>query len=340
MTTFAGGCSVSVTITPTPGVAGVFVAGATVSFQVTPTPGGPRLPAYTDADGATQTIFIEEWYKGRTVEQDGVDLKYSRVFFIRGTYQTSDCLDIGPQVGDADDILPSFIVQSRKLEWYAQGGGASNIVRLAVDLQQPSKPQSEGGDTQATYTYDFSSESEHVDVAFIQANYPADSLQDGENLLINYDGVQTVEGVEIESPILEITEEHNFTEAQFSPAFRRLLRDNIATVNSDTFRDFAPGEVFFAGASASKGYKKWVVTFRFRVRRGFKNRDFTITNKAGAQETQTVTKFGWDYLWVSMGKRPDSTNTKLQVAPASIHVANVYTFIDFAVLGIGVEPLN
>ncbi len=339
MTTYAFGCAASLTVTPSLVVGLTFVFGCAVSLSVTPTIVAAIYQTYTDENGAQQPVYLTEWYKGRNVEQAGFTLKLKRVFFIHGAFDPTECTDLGPQVGDLDDVLPTFVVQNRSLEMYAKGGGESNIVRLEVDYQQPTRPQSEGEDAEATFTFDFTSESEHVDVAFIQANY-GKQPQLGENLLINYDG-QTVDGVDIESPIMEMSEEHVLTEAEFSVAFRKGLRDNVAKVNSQTFRGFSAGEVLFSGASASKRGKRWYVTFRFRVRRNLTNIPYTIINEGGAEEAITVfSKLGWEYLWISMEKRGADGDTKLQVAPSAVHVAQVYTYIDFAVLGIGVEPLR
>ncbi len=341
MTTYAGGCSVSITVTPTPGATATIAGGCSVTVNVRPIPGGAIYPTYVDESGIAQTVELTEWYKGRNVEQAGFVLKLTRVFFINGTFEPTDCIDLGPQVGDADDILPTFIVQNRKLEMYAKGGGYSNIVRLEVAYQQPTEPQSNGSDSEATFTYDFTSETDHVDVAYIQANY-GKLPQTGENLLINYDG-QTVGGVDIESPIMEMSEEHVFTEAQFSVAFRLGLRDHVAKVNSATFRGYAAGEVLFSGASATKRSKRWYVTFRFRCRRNRTLFTIDIMNEADppALETKTIaSKLGWEYLWVGMGKHGADSDTKLIVAPSSVHVAQVYEYIDFSVLGIGVAPLS
>jgi hypothetical protein len=343
MTTYAGGCTVSVTLTPTPSGAMTFVAGATVGLYVSPTPGGAHLTTYEDPNGQLKPIELREWYKGRRVKQSGTTLSYTRVFHIVGTFETTDCLDIGPQIGDLDDVLPTFVVQSRDLQMYAKGGGGvkmteMDIVELTVDYQQPVEPQSSGGDAEATYAYEFTSESEHVDLAISQTHYGI-APEAGQDLLINFDG-QQVEGLEIDSPVVEFTEEHVFTEAQFTPSFRSNLASNVKKVNSAVWREFEIGSVLFDGASASKRGKRWYVSFRFRVRKGFVAQPFTIANAQGGLQAAAVTKLGWQYIWFEMTKQPLAGNTKVQIAPTAIHVATVYAQLDFSVLGIGTQPLN
>lgn len=285
-----------------------------------------------------QTVVITEVYNARKVKQTGTTLTLYREFNISGTKEPADCLDLGPQIGDLDDVLPTFVVQNRSLRWFAQGGGASDIVRLEVDYQQPTTPQSSGGDAEATYSYEFTSESDHVDVARTQVHYGKQPAT-GEEKLINFDG-QTVDGVEVDSPILEFTEEHVFTEAEFAPSYRCLLASCVKCVNNVAWREFDTGTVIFDGASAQKRGKRWYVSFRFRVRQNLINEPFTIVNQAGASELVLVTKLGWEYLWVNMEKRSAEANTKVTVAPSAVHVAEVYRLINFAVLGIGTEPLN
>ena len=345
MTTYAGGCSVSVTLTPTPGAVGTFAASASVSVNVSPSPFGAYTPTYEDDQGQLQPVFVREWYKGRTVKQTGLTLTYVRVFHIVGTFETTDCLDLGPQVGAYDDVLPEFIVQNRDLKMYAKGGAGlkyteMDIVELTVEYEKPVKAQSSGGDAEATYTLEFTSESDHVDVALTQINYMAAGEQPpaGEDKLINFDG-KDVNGVEIDAPVTELTEEHTFTEAEFSPAYRVALSDYVKRSNSAVWRGYAIGSVLFDGASATKRQKTWYVSFRFRIRSGLVNKELAIINKSGIANTVRINKEGWEYLWVTMSRAPNGA-TKLQTCPSGYHVAQVYNYLDFSALGIGTQPLN
>lgn len=341
MTAYAGGCSVSVTLSPVASVGSVFQSDCATSVLVSPRALGPIWPSYTDENGVQQTVVLAEWYKGRSVEQSGKTTKYSREFLVHGTYETTDCTDIGPQVGDEDDVMPGMFVSSRKLMWYAQGGGDkktySDVVKIVIDYEQPNEPQSSGGDSEGTLSFDFGSESEHIDQAISQTTY-GPAPKDGEGLLVNFDG-ETLEGLDIDAPILTFTEEHTFTEAQFNQSFRTQLSASVKKINSTVWRGYPIGNVLFDGASATKKNKQWFVSFRFRTRVGFTNKQFTIY-KGGNPEIVTVSKTGWQYLWFKLGKSSTDNATKFQVAALSVHKADVYASLDFGTLGIGTQPLN
>lgn len=340
MSNIVATAAVSLTLTPAASTVQSYSVSAAVALVLTPLPRGARYVSYTDENGADVPIYLAEYYKGRDIQQANRKLKYARVFLIHGTFETTDCLDIGPQIGDLDDVIPTMIVANRKLAWYAQGGGASDIVRLDVDYETADGPQDQGGsEDEGTFSYEFTSESDHVDLAIAQTHTGAQPAA-GESLLINLDKLAgTVDGLDIESPVEELTERHPFTEAEFDPSFRQLLRDSVAKVNSVAWREFAIGEVLFSGASAAKTGKNWYVTFRFRIRRGFTQKAFTVYTN-GVAGAVKVDKKGWDYLWVNVIRdKVDGDATKLQTSPASIHVAQVYETMDFSTLGIGTKPM-
>jgi hypothetical protein len=357
-----GTASVSITLTPSPRTASSqYHVGASNSLTLTPSTHGilwaagnatagvfiwPRAsraawPTYRDPDNQKQTVTFEEAQKSREVSHT-VDRKtYTRIFYIHGTYDTTKCMDIGPQPKASDDLIPTMVVTKREMEPFAWGGGYADMVKVTITYEEP-LTVSDGGDSEATFTYDFTSEDVHVDVALSQTNYTpvGEEPAAGEDKLINFDG-QQVEGMDIQAPVLEITEEHQFHDTNFTASVRRTLRDSVYTVNSRVFREFAIGEVLFIGASAQRRQHVWFVTFRFRVRRNVVKQSLDIVNEHGGTETVKYDKTGWQYLWVGVGKRPITTGgeTKERITPVSVHVANVYQSIDFAVLGIGVLPL-
>lgn len=339
MTTYPGDCSVSITITPTPGAVGTFATGASVSLLISPRARGAQFVTYTDEQGQLQPVYLAEWYKGRVYEVTGRQVKYSRRFFVHGTYETTDCVDLGPQVGDYDDVIPTMIVQSRKLTWYAQGGGESDMVAIDVDYAEPDTPQNEGGDSEGTYSLEFASESEHIDLTLANQTVYGKQPLAGQERLINYDPKDGVQGVDIDAPIVEYTELHNLTDAQFTTEYRTTLRDCIKKTNSAVWRGLEIGSVLFDGASTTKRNNIWYLTFRFRIRRGLVDKEFTITNEAGASETVKVTKKGWEYLWVQSFQHPNAAGDKVFIAPGAIYVGQVYESVDFAVLDIGTGPL-
>jgi hypothetical protein len=293
-------------------------------------------PTYTTDDGQVVGVYYAEKHQTRQLKatQDGMQL--TRVFLIHGVYDPALCKDIGPQVGDQDDVLEDFYVEERTAAPYAAGKGAADIVLLTCTYSQPHSPQSGGAGSEGTFAYEFGSESEHIDQALAQVHYGGDAERISDLINVTDDEVQ---GLEINAPILDVTEEHIFTEAEFTPAIRRTLRDHLQKTNAAEFREFAIGEVLFVGASARKQAKRWYVTFQFRVRRNADAIAFTVYSTAGVASSQTVVKRGWQYLWVESIRLPYSTNAKIKVVPRAVHVATVYDSVDFDVLGIGTDPL-
>ncbi len=370
MANVIGSATASLTLTPSPASAGsTYDVTATGSLTLTPTPHGPltmsvhavaslyvvpkssraNWPSYTDDAGQRQTVVMEEAQESRHIEQSYRQLSYERIFYIHGTKHTNECVDIGPQPGDPDDLIPTMTVLKRRLETYARGGGYADIVKVTISYVQAETSQSDGGDAEATFTYDFTSDSDHVDVALAQTNYTpvGEAPAAGEDKLINFDGTD-IEGIDIQSPVLEFSETHKFPATQsvghasFNAALRRTIRDSVMSVNSVAFREYAIGEVLFIGACAEKRQNTWYVVFRFRARRNAAAIPFTIYNKDGAAEVVNAVKKGWQYLWVGVGTRTltSGSTQKVRTAPVSVHVADIYQQIDFAVLGIGNQTLN
>lgn len=297
---------------------------------------GSAWPTYTTDDHQVVGVYFAEQHQTRQLKasQDGMQL--TRVFLIHGTYDPAAAKDIGPQVGDQDDVLADFYVEERTAVPYAAGGGEANIVKLTVTYSQAHSPQSGSAGSETTFGYDFGSESEHIDKAIAQVHYGGDAERISD--LINVTD-EEVQGLEINAPILDVTEEKVFTEAEFTPAVRRALRDSLQKTNAAEFREFAIGEVLFVGASARKQAKRWYVTFQFRVRRNESAIPFTVYTTAGVASSQSVLKLGWQYLWVETIRLPFSSNGKIKVVPHAVHVGTVYESIDFEVLGIGTDPL-
>ena len=297
---------------------------------------GSAWPTYTTPDGQVVGVTIAEKQQSRQLKatQDGMQL--TRLFLIHGSCDPSAVKDVGPQVGDQDDVLADFYVEDRTAVWFANGGGEADIVLVTCTYSQPHSPQNGSAGSEGTFGYDFGGESEHIDRARAQVHYGGDAERISD--LINVTD-EEVQGLEINSPILAVTEEHVFTEAEFTPAFRRTLRDHLQKTNAAEFREFAIGEVLFEGASARKQAKRWYVTFQFRVRRNESAIAFTVYTTAGVASPQTVVKLGWQYLWVESIRLPYSSNGKIKVVPRAVHVATVYDSVDFAVLGIGTDPL-
>jgi len=308
-----------------------------LGFSVAITRARPVIvPTYVDGTGATVPVTIAEQWKTRTLQRTTSGLTFTRTFLIHGSRDPATVVNVGPQVGDFDDVLTAFFVTDRKDTIYGGGGGEGDIVQAVVTytLPGPSFTQTQ----QATLSYDFGAESEHVDSALVQEHYNSDALRIGNLINVTDDAVQ---GVEINAPILEFAEEHYFSQTVFSPSFRRTIRDCLQKTNQAPFREWAAGEVLFTGASARKQGVQWYVTFQFRVRRNIAAISYDLYDLKGNVTNFQVDKRGWEYLWVDSIHLPiTATGTGLiSVVPHGVHVAQVYDEIDFAVLGIGTDPI-
>jgi hypothetical protein len=303
---------------------------------------GSTWPTYTTTDGQQVGVTLAEVHQGRQLKSGQDGFQFIRKFYVHGTYDPAAARDIGPQVGDRDDVLTNFYVEERMAAPYAAGGGEADIVLITCTYSKLGAPSSGGGESEPTFSYDFGSESEHIDRALAQVHYGDKPRQTADLINVTNDEVQ---GLEINSPILDVCEEHVFTEAQFSPSMRRALRDHLQKTNEKTFREFAIGEVLFVGASARKQAKRWYVTFQFRVRRNVSDLSFTLWKPFGAAglvftvipSVVSVEKRGWQYLWIESVRMAQGDSVR--VFPRAVHVATVYDEIDFGVLGIGTDPL-
>lgn len=298
---------------------------------------GSSWPTYTTTDGQVVGVTFAEKHQSRQLKSSTDGMQLTRVFLVHGTYDPAKARDVGPQVGDQDDVLTDFYVEERTATPFSAGGGEADIVLLTVTYSQPHSPQNGGAGSDGTFAYEFGSESEHIDRALAQVHYGGDAERIGD--LVNVTD-EEVGGLEVNAPIIDLTEEHVFGEASFSPSIRRALRDQVQKTNNAAFREFAIGEVLFVGASARKQAKRWYVTFQFRIRRNVEHLSFTTYSTRGVQTVQDVLKLGWQYLWVESIRLPFASDpTKMRIVPRAVHVATVYESVDFAVLGIGTDPL-
>ena len=138
----------------------------------------------------------------------------------------------------------------------------------------------------------------------------------------------SVEGVDITTPVFNFSETHYLAAAAVTGAYRANLFFLTGRVNSAVFRGFAAGEVLFMGASGSKrGEEDWEITFRFAA-------SPNVTGLAVGDITG-IEKGGWDYLWCRYEDDVDDGAKKMVKRPSSAHVERVYESGDFAALAIG-----
>ena len=136
----------------------------------------------------------------------------------------------------------------------------------------------------------------------------------------------SVEGTDITVPVYSFSEAHYVPVGDIDGAYKAALFALTGTVNDDTFRGFAAGEVLFLGASGSqRGQEDWEITFRFAASPNVVNLpvgDITVASKKG-----------WEYLWVRYADAVDADVLVKQ--PIAAYVERVYEDGDFSGLGIG-----
>ncbi len=301
---------------------------------------GAIWPTYTTDDGQIIGVTIAEKARSRSTKETADGRTLTRQFLIHGCSDPAAIADIGPQIGDSDTTYSEFVVDDRTASTYATGSGEADIVLLVVSYSILGQDPRGNGGTDATLSFEFGAESEHVDRALAQVHYGVNLVEASRvSDLINVTDDE-VQGLDIDAPVIDFQEEHIFTTSQFSPAFRRLLATTVKTVNSAAFREWLPGEVIFNGASASKVAGRWSVRFSFRVRRNVDAIPIVVYSKAGVSQAVTVLKTGWQYLWIESIRLPaaGASPTAMRIVPHAVHVATVYDSMDFEVFGIGVNP--
>lgn len=136
-----------------------------------------------------------------------------------------------------------------------------------------------------------------------------------------------VQGVDRVVPVYHFSETHYLEDSFVSQTYRMVLFNLTGTVNSDSWRGFAPGELLFLGASGSKrGEEDWEITYRFAAS---PNR----TNLSVGPITG-INKKGWEYLWVLYEDQNDSQAKKLVKRPIAAYVEQIYFYASFSALGI------
>lgn len=155
---------------------------------------------------------------------------------------------------------------------------------------------------------------------------------------IGVDG-DSVAGVDIVVPALQWTETYDVPSAFVTSEYIKGVAALTGTVNDDTFRTFAAGEVLFLGCSGThewdeeRGDGPWNLSYKFvaspNVGNGETLSPLTIGNITG------ISKKGHDYLWVRY--EPSVSSNALIKLPKAVYVDKVYRDGDFSGLGIGVD---
>lgn len=138
-----------------------------------------------------------------------------------------------------------------------------------------------------------------------------------------------VQGCDIYTPEFRFSETHYLDANLITDAYKATLwRIASAPMNADAFRQFAPGECLFMGASGSKRSEEdWEINYSFAA----------SPNAAGLYvgTIGPINKYGWDYLWVRYADEEDTGSGRLVKVPVAAYVERVYGWSIFSALGIG-----
>lgn len=154
------------------------------------------------------------------------------------------------------------------------------------------------------------------------ASYPSATTTPNHAGAIGVEQDGTVTGVDIVVPALKFSIPYKYAPGIVTIAWAKNLSSITGTTNLYRFLAFDPGELLFAGASATGASDKQVeVTFNF-VASG------NVTNLARGGITG-ITKKGHEYAWEEVGDNVDVNGNGITKAKA-VHVERVYNAVDFA----------
>lgn len=149
--------------------------------------------------------------------------------------------------------------------------------------------------------------------------------------LVNLDANGNVQGVDIQTSCISLTETHMIRRKNFTSAYRKTLSALTKHVNSKAFRGYDPGEVLFdsftAALQLSSG--KWRVTYRFLIQS-----NEPAFNIGGLT---VPAKYGWDYVWFCFAPtlktlQNDDTQKAIFQRIRGGYVSRIYPYASFAPL--------
>lgn len=147
----------------------------------------------------------------------------------------------------------------------------------------------------------------------------------------NYQGAinvteDRVEGVDITVPVFNFSETKYINNANVTPAFKYSIFQLTGRVNGAAFKGFAKGEVLFLGASGTRrGRERWAVTYKFAA-------SPNVAGQPLGSAGLTVTKEGWEHLWVRFEE--DIHSNRLVKIPVAYYIERVYPYGNLSDLGI------
>ena len=197
-----------------------------------------------------------------------------------------------------------------------------------IEVKYAHKQNGDSGDDtddeEPQFNFDISQGSRHIvtsirQKAKIPSNEP-DSL-----------GINDGEGADIICPVCTISETHWFRPSKITTAWKKKVATMVGKINGSAFWGYNAGELLFTGCSGTRtgdsSKDKWQITFRFAVQ---ENQSVKIGSLG------TISKRGWDLLWVRYVKDIVSNGNKKGVysIPKAAYAEQVYEEANFKSLGI------
>jgi len=143
-----------------------------------------------------------------------------------------------------------------------------------------------------------------------------------------------VAGTDIIVPSLKLTYRTRLPNELVNIAWVKTVASITGTTNKAPFYGFARGEMLFVGASGEEAVEKDPdMTFTFMASSNIDAYTFNVVDPDVT--TVTVSKKGWEYLWLMYGVTEDANSKRVIPKPIDAYVNQVYDESDFSLLGIG-----
>lgn len=143
-----------------------------------------------------------------------------------------------------------------------------------------------------------------------------------------------VSGTDIIVPSLKLTYRTRLPNSMVNIGWVKTVASITGTTNFRPFYGFKRGELLFVGASGEEAVDRDPdMTFTFMASSNIDSFKFNVIDTA--KPTVTVSKRGWEYLWLYYADTEDTDSKRVIPKPIDVYVNAVYDETDFALLGIG-----
>jgi hypothetical protein len=162
---------------------------------------------------------------------------------------------------------------------------------------------------------------------YTKKGYPQHDFQGAINVNEDY----SIDGVEIIVPYMSFEVDYSVNPNMIDNAYIATLRDTLGCTNDAPYKGFDTGELLLSKVSGTRrDAENWDLKFGFGVSKN--------ANNLSIGTLPTITKAGWDYLWVWYVKTDmkDSTGAVVGTVktPANAFVERVYDKASYAALGV------